>query len=196
MSDTSRWQEYHNQRARRLLEEIEGEGFIGVERDEQTTVVHEAKHLNILDALRFLLGDRDFGENVFEFSQREWQNTTGLILRARGAQDHHLFVWEENSRSGFVKVQLRKVEDFQEGKENQVVTFGVCMYQVVLSRQKILTVRFEITKVKVPVGECMIRSVLIENEGGWFVYISDDGMMQCCPGEYNGDPDTESDEIV
>ena len=195
MGDTNK-QDDHDARARRLLEGIEVEGFIGAQIPEQTTVVREVTYLNILDVLEFLLGERDFDENIFEYSQPERQNAKGLILRTRGAQDQHLFVWEGDNRSDFVKVQLRKVEDFEEGEKNQVVTLGTCMYQVVLSRRKILTVRFEITKVKVPAGERIIRSVRIENKGGWFVYVSDDGMMQCCPGGFSGDTDTESDEIV
>lgn len=189
----------HDERARRLLRGTGYEGLVGAETSEQTIVVHQATHLDTLRALEFLLGEREFDKNIFECSDPGRPNAKGLTLQACGAADKHLFVWEDESEPDFLKLQLRKIteiKDFGEEKGSQEVTLTECAYHIVLSRRKILTVQFEITKVKASVGNRTIRRVRIENEGGWFIYISDDGMMQCCPSEYLGGTGSEAGEMV
>ena len=167
----------HDNEGRRILKR---EGF-GQHLEEEDgvsiRVVKEAYDLIAEEVIAFLLGERVPEKNIFAAYMPEELGDDVVItaLKTEG-RDRYLFFSEDTDAPDSVSVELRQLVSTSGEADIQDVFEGDLLCLVILAKSKIVKIEFEILEKEG--NDLAVRSVLIASEGGYFVRIPDNGMIE------------------
>ncbi len=161
----------------RQIEEILARSEFGNEETTcRVTVENETTELNLRQVAEFLLGEREAAENLFGGFTPQHPDIDLIIVRVKDKEDWEILFYDTKENPGLVSIEVRIMKGLGERAGEYHATVGDCLSHAVLDRENIILVRFEIIELQ---DKARIRSVLFENDGGYFVRICDTGMMEC-----------------